>query len=86
MAQERKCAHRCLRGDGDTQRLGRSRKALSAMLSLGRHGAEGRHPRREGSTHAGPGVGDASTRLRPRARRAVASREACDEAECTGPD
>jgi len=44
MAQQRKCAHRCLRGDGDTQKLGRFRMALPAWLSSGRLRREGSAP------------------------------------------
>jgi len=47
MAQTRKCAHRCLRGDGDTQRSGRFRwllqpcsRSRGTVRGVGTHDAE----------------------------------------------
>jgi len=77
-ARKRKCAHRCLRGDGDTQRSGRFSVAPPAACSFARRGAGGRHPRREA-----PRLRSERRRCEPaafarRTHGAVAGREASD--------
>jgi hypothetical protein len=78
VAQQRKCAHRCPWGDGDTQRSGRFRRLFQprspsggVVRGVGTHGAElhslrSRRRRCEAAAFA------------LRSHGAVASREACD--------